>query len=270
LNSVTSDSDIFEVVSLLGEDGWKVFSTLGVLPNALRIPDGMTLPDSVDILGNNQPIGSVIYSKVMNSLTSSPYVIDPSYFNEYSSRNIDTHEYETQTGASSPFMAFNLPWGKITMYSSLANDTIDFPVYPEEYSDGAKANYTTMPDLLYQYEPWQLYQSSGPRSVTFTFHMHRDMWTGDHRDGKCNRLIRFCEANCYPEFNGSAVNTSKVTMYVNGDALITGIMTEALTDWGGPIGQDGWYLECTLKISITEVAEQALNYAVVRSKKLIN
>ena len=146
---------------------------------------------------------------------------------------------------------------------------MDFPVYPEELSESTLANYTQMPELLYQYEPWQLYQSSGPRSITFTFHFHRDMWTGDHRDGKANQLIRFCEANCFPEYNGSAVNIPIATMYIKGQAFISGVVTEVTKEWSGPLGLDGFYLECTLGISITEIAPQPLNYSTVRRLPLI-
>lgn len=270
LNTVTSDSDIFETVALMDQFGWKVFSELGALPGSMRVPDSVTLADSVNILGNGQHVASTIYSKVVTAVSQPPHEVDPSIFNEYSTMNINTLEYNVQTGTGDPFNAFHLPWGDISLFSSLANYSMDFPVYPEELTDGVKANYTTMPDMLYQYEPWQLYQSSGPRSIPFTFHMHRDMWTGDHRDGKCNQLIRFCEANCYPEYNGSAVNTSTVTLYVKGKALISGILTEAVPEWSGPIGLDGFYLDCTLKITITEVSTEPLNFRSVLNKGLIS
>lgn len=269
LNSVAADSDIFELVALMSEDGWKLFSELGTVPGNLRVPDSITLPDSVAIIGNGQHIRSTIYKKAMNQLATPPNTIDPSIFNEYSTLNVNTKEYQVQTGSNDPFMAFKIPWGHLTIYSSLAGESKDFPVYPEEFSDGVKANYSTMPDLLFQYEPWQIYNSSGPRATSLTFIMHRDMWTGDHRDGKCNELVRFCKANCYPDYNGSAVNTSIVSIYVRGHKLISGVMTEANDEWTGPIGQDGWYLQCTLKISITEVSDEPLNFNTMRNKPLI-
>ena len=155
------------------------------------------------------------------------------------------------------------------MHSYLGNDSIDFPVYPEEIEDGVRANYETMPDLLYQYEPWQLYRSAGPRTGTYTFHMHRDMFTGDHRDGRCNELIRFCQASCYPEYKGAAVYSDISTLYIGGKPFISGIITEVRESWGGPIGLDDWYLECTLAVTFTEVSQQPLNFTTVRQKGLI-
>lgn len=268
LNQFSSDSDIFETAALLDDNSWKVLSALETFPGMLKVPETVVLPSAVDILGNGQGVGSVIYNQVMQSLSTPPHTVDPSIFNEYSIRKgsqiVDYVDRNTDA-----MQWFNLPWGDITLYSSAANDSIDFPVYPEEYEDGVKANYTTMPDLLYQYEPWYLYQSSGPRTNSFTFHAHRDMWTGDHRDGKANELIRFCEAACYPEYNGSAVNSDTVTLYIKGSPLISGIMTDVSVKWMGPIGLDGWYLEFELTINITEISTTELNNTSVRQKPLI-
>lgn len=270
LNSFTQDSDVFETAALLSENGWKVLSNLNTFPDRLRIPDTITLPDSTDIIGNGIYIGSVPYNKAMNWLNTPPHTIDPSIFNEYSTiRSARVQAFSPYGGVTERNQWFNLPWGEVTLYSSLSGDSVDFPVYPEEVEDGVKANYTTMPDILYQYEPWYLYQSSGPRSNTYEFFFHRDMWTGDHRDGRANQLIRFCQANCYPEFNGSAVNVSTVSLYVSGSNLITGILTECNTQWSGPLLSDGWYAACRLTLSITEISQEALNYTVQANKPLI-
>lgn len=268
LNTFTSHSDIFEAAALLGSSGWKVLESLNTFSNALRIPESIVLPDSARILGNSVGVSKAIYTGAMLGLTNAPHYIDPSIFNEFSSiKHSILGEFNLQNTA--PFQWFKLPWGEITLYSSIDRNTVDFPVYPTELSDGVHANYTQMPDMLYQYEPWQLYQSSGPRSNTYTFDFHRDMWTGDHRDGKANELIRFCEANCYPEYNGSAVNTSTVTLYIAGKPHITGVVTDVTVNWDGPIGLDGWYLHCSLELSITEVAQEPLNYTSVKHKSLI-
>lgn len=279
LNTVTQHADIFEAVSALSQSGWKLFSSLGTLPNMLKIPESIVLSDSIDVLGSTETVSSVIYNKAMNCLKDSPqHSIDLSIFNEYNSnRNSQivgdstssAYRNSTDSASSDPFQWFQIPWGKVSLYSSLGGDSKDFPVYPEELSDGRKANYTEMPDMLYQYEPWQVYQNSGPRSNTYTFKFHRDMWSGDHRDGKANELIRFCEANCYPEYNGSAVNTSIVTLYVGGKSHISGVMTDVSTRWSGPIGLDDWYLVCELDITITEISDSPLDYSTVRSKGLI-
>ena len=268
LNKFSGDSDIFEEAALLDNNAWKVLDALETFPNRLKVPETITLPSSTDIIGNGQGVDSRVYWNAMNLLATDPHIIDPGIFNQYS-----TIQNTKITGSVSPSSnnttLFNLPWGDISLYSTLAGESVDIPVYPEELEDNVSANYTTMPDLLYQYEPWYMYQSSGPRSNSYEFHMHRDMWTGDHRDGKANELIRFCQAACYPEYNGSAVYSDTVTLYVKGSALITGILTNVGVEWSGPIGLDGWYLEFKLTLDITEISENALSNSVMRAKSII-
>lgn len=270
LNNLTDSSDVFETAALLSEDGWKVLDSLNTFPNMLVIPETISLPDAVGILGNGTPIGRTIYDSAMTMLETNPHIIDPGIFNEYSTtRNNSIVDYSNNNRDSTLWQFFNIPWGDVTLYSSISDDSIDIPAYPEEMEDGRKANYTTMPDLLYNYEPWYLYQSSGPRSNTYTFDLHRHMWSGDHSDGKANELIRFCEANCYPRYSGASVITGTVTLYVKGRSVITGILESTSVHWDGPILDDGWYAHFTLELTITEISTQALNYDVVRSLPLI-
>ena len=269
LNTFTSDADIFESVALQDDDGWKLLDSVGTMPQYIRIPETITIQDSIDVLGGTGiPISKNVYDKSMKYLTNNTN-IDPIIFNEYSSRDgaVMTDSYIS----GNAIQWFNLPWGKITLHSSLNDKSIDFPVYPEGFSDSKSANYDTMPDMLYQYEPWYTYKGSGPRTIPFDFNIHRDMWSGDHRDGKASELIRFCEANCFPRYNGAAVQTPIVTLYLAGEKCISGIMTNCKTDWDkdSPIGLDGMYLHFTLSITITEISEEPLNYDSIQLKGLI-
>ena len=269
LDKASGDSDVFEAMSLMSEGGWKIYAETSALPGTLKIPESTLIANSQNLLGNNRRITREIYTKVMEEIKSDPYVASPESFNSYYSNSSTQVVNVTSTGYSNLFQYFKIPWGSMTIYSSLAQDFKDFPVYPEEIADSAKANYQTMPEMIYQYEPWMIYSSSGPRTVSYNFLFHRDMWTGDHRDGKANELIRFCEANCYPEYNGSAVNTSLVTLYMNGQVLIHGVLTDVSVNWEGPLGLDNFYLVCKLGLSITEVAQQPLDYWTVLNKPLI-
>lgn len=269
LNTFTSDGDVYEHASLLDENGWKVLSALGTFPDMLKMPETVTLADSVNVLGGtNVGVSTVVYKKSMDMLATIG-IIDSSIFNSYSSTVPAAKGAKLDQLTKTGLQLFNIPWGKITLYSSLADDSIDFPVYPEEYEDGVSADYTTMPELLYQYEPWQIYKSSGPVTKDFTFEFHRDMWTGDHRDDKANQLVRFCQACCYPEYNGSAVNSGYVTLYINGSPAISGVMTKCTPVWSGPLGLDGFWLVCKLSISITEVSKTPLSFGKVIRKSLI-
>ena len=89
LNTMTSDSDVFETASLLSEGGWKYLEASGSLPDTLKIPETITLPSSTSILGDGQPISRMTYDKTVAMLKES-IAIDPSIFNEYSSRKGST------------------------------------------------------------------------------------------------------------------------------------------------------------------------------------
>lgn len=269
LNKFTEDEEIYEEAALQSQSSWKVMSNIGTFRNALLMPDSVELPNSIDVIGSGEVVSRTVYEKSMNALQTPPHYIDPSLFDNYSHQVKPVTRVTASNNGSSVFELFNIPWGKITLYDSISDASIDLPVYPETLQDSRKASYTTMQDLLYQYEPWQIYSSSGPRTQSYSFHFHRQMWTGNEEDGKANELIRFCEACLYPEYQGSAVNTSSVRLYVEGNVLISGIMTDVVVNWDGPIGRDGWYLECTMELTITEVAEQRLSHDVIKNFKLI-
>lgn len=268
LNKFVDDGDVFEECALMDENSWKVMSSLGTMPNMLRVPETITLPNAADVLGNSQPIGTSIYNQAMKQLSNPPHIVTPEIFNNYS-----VTRGASVTGNGNQVNAFNnifpIPWGDVTIYSELASTSLDIPVYPEELQDSVSANYTQMPELIYQYEPWQLYQSSGPRIAPLTFVFHRDMWSGDASDGKANELIRFFEAMCYPEYSGSIVNSDIATLYIKGQTFVRGIITEVSKKWSGPLLRDGFYAVCELSVSITEVSENPLSASFVRSKPLI-
>ena len=267
LNKYTQDSDVFESAALASEDDWKVISGMNTFPGYLSIPDTITLPDSSDVMGNGIPVTNAIYRSTISQIQEQNRV-DPAIFNTFSSiksSKITTLEFSNNTQN----YWFRIPFGEVTLYSSLSGESIDFPAYPEELSDGTSGNYTTMPDLLYQYEPWQVFTGSGPRSNTYKWMLHRDMWSGDHNDGKANELQRFCKACCYARYDGSTVLSDIVSLYIHGQNLITGIMTSFEVNWSGPILDDGYYAVMEISIGITEVSKSALNFDSVRSQPLI-
>ena len=271
LNQFVGDSDLFEKAALGDETSWVALAQLNCFPDAIRIPDDIVLPSAVGILGNGEPVADNIYTKCYDSLVGGSHIVDPTIFSEY-----DASYYggsyvgdENSFINAEPFQWFKLPWKEVALYSAMSDELLYFPVYPEGFDDGASANYDDMPEMLYQYEPWKVYKSSGPREITFNFSFHRDMWTGDHRDGMANNLIRGCQANCYPHYDGSLVHTSLVSMYIHGQNLITGVMTDCKVKWDGPIGLDGFYLKCDLSLTIAEVSPEPLNYTAVRYKRLI-
>ena len=273
LNQFVGDSDIYEKAALGTNEDWITLSHYSCFTDAMKIPEEVLLPSFEGLLGNGEPILDAIYEECMDSLiNSAAHTIDPAIFSKHEATYSHGNYGVTATGQtaiSETYQEFAIPWGEVFLYSYLGDETLYFPVYPEGFDDGVKANYDEMPEMLYQYEPWKVYKSSGPREISFTFKFHRDMWTGDHKDGNANNLIRGCQANCYPQYNGSLVNTGLVSLYIHGRNLITGVMTDCKVNWDKPIGLDGFYLMCELSFTIAEVSQEALSYSVVRNKGLI-
>lgn len=270
LNSIADYDDLFEKAALQDESEWKVLANQGTFSGMLKLPESVVLPFSYDVIGQQNHVDSLVYNRVIESITVAPHTVDPTVFSKYSSSIGSSADSAYKSGYSSDlFQWFNIPWGDVTLHSSIDRTSISIPAYPEELSDSYKANYSQMPDMLFQYEPWQVYESSGPRVIPFTFKLHRHMWTGDHNDGKANELIRFCQSMCYADYQGSAVNTAIATMYIKGKSLISGILTDVNIEWSGPLADDGWYLYFELSFNITEVSQIPLNYATVKNKGLI-
>lgn len=270
LNTLTSDSEAYEKACLMSEDEWRVFSVLNTFDSTLRIPSSIVVPSSSAMIGNGQTVSSYIYQRTMQDLKSLGS-INPSTFSDYAAgaNNPPVVSLGTTVDNSNLFSHFMIPWGEVQLYSSIDDTVLDFPCYPEELEYARVANYGNMEETLYQYEPWLVYESSGPREQSLTFKFHRDMWTGDHRDGKANELVRFCEACCYPEFDGASVNVPTVTLYIHGSTFISGVMTQVQPHWSGPLGLDGWYLACELTLSITEVSKKPLSYSQVRKMDIV-
>lgn len=269
LNTLTSNEDVFEAASLLGQSGWKLLaSDVGTLPGYMKVPDNVNIPQGYAVLGNGNKVNQKVYDKVMAGLEGTDHNIDPGIFSSYNTDNFSNITQNRTPSVSGVMSYFPIPWGDVVLYSSIDGESVEIPCYPEDMEDVVRANYGQMPDMLYQYEPWMVYNSSGPRSNTYTFDIHRDMWD-DHNNGKANNLIRFCQANCYPRYSGSAVHSPVVTLYVAGSPLIRGIMTEVSTNYDGPLGHDKFYLHFKLSLTIQEVSSTALNYDVIRNKSLI-
>lgn len=288
LNGLTNSVDVFEKACLMDEDEWKVFSSAQAFFDALKIPETVKLPNSTRIMGSSSSpiasnnidnvtgimstadvdyVSSTTYRSVMASLKSKGS-IDPDIFESVNTMPDYVVGSARSIRASSMQYSFNLPWGKIQMYSTLLKELIDFPAYPEEVETSRAATYVQMPSIIYQYEPWIAYQESGPRDQPLTFHLHRDMWSGNHLDGKANQLVRFCEANTFPDYSGSAVIPPYVRFYVDGTLFISGVIKNTTVNWSGPIGLDNWYLEFTLSMVIQEISETELNVHSVYAKKI--
>lgn len=137
--------------------------------------------------------------------------------------------------------------------------TLYMPCYPDSISDSTAVSYTSQ-NALGRSEPYQAYENSGPRSIPFTFRMHREM-TGDISE--IERIVRFIESAVYPNYDGT-VSAVKTTVQIGNSIYISGIMTNQSTNWSGPIGPDNKYNVVDLSFTVTEVTGDPKSSGTIR------
>lgn len=153
------------------------------------------------------------------------------------------------------------------------------PVYPSEVQDSLGSNFATE-NILARTAPVYSYSNSGPRTVNITLNLHRDLMTAVNYDNTnfiddVNRelgddyvdtLIRYLQAMALPSYNAvdlktntsnSMVNAPLVALRLGTAVMIKGIVSSTVTvTYGGPISQDGKYMQVDVSFTITEVEPQ--------------
>ena len=112
-----------------------------------------------------------------------------------------------------------------------------FPCYPEKFTDTRQANYTSQ-NPLGRSEPFQIYQNSGPRTVSVSFRMHREMLNDDILASKQNHIdILVCaiQSATYPMAYGSHI-PPRVQLVLGDSCSITGVIEGSVSaEWGETI-----------------------------------
>ncbi len=134
------------------------------------------------------------------------------------------------------------------------------PCYPEGVKDSTKISYSAS-NSLGRSEPYQAYENSGPRSIPFTFKMHREM-IGNITE--IEKIVRYIESAAYPKY-GADVATIRTTVKVGNSIYISGIMVDQSTDWEGPIGEDDKYNVVTVSFTIIETTGNPKTASDIRS-----
>lgn len=153
------------------------------------------------------------------------------------------------------------------------------PVYPDNVQDSLGSNFATE-NILARTAPVYSYSNSGPRTVNITLNLHRDLMTAVNYDNTnfiddVNRelgddyvdtLIRYLQAMALPSYNAvdlktntsnSMVNAPLVALRLGTAVMIKGIVSSTVTvTYGGPISQDGKYMQVDVSFTITEVEPQ--------------
>lgn len=155
------------------------------------------------------------------------------------------------------------PTGDV-MFSVEGEDPIEIPCWPESVRDSTSASWSQEMTTYQHYEPKNTYKSSGPRTVSCSFKIHRAMWDGNQDSGDTEKLIAYMESACYPDYETQASEPPRSLLIVGNSIRIKGIMTSFEKTYQGPIGPDNCYDEVILSLSITEESDNVLSTSAVR------
>ena len=146
---------------------------------------------------------------------------------------------------------------------------IIIPEYPESITDnmGSSFNQTT---ALSRSAPVFTYANSGPRSVTFSLELHRDMVNDlnitagntnlksnvvSQTDDYVDILIKELQSFALPRYNvnNSAVVPPRVAVRFGNELFISGVVTSTITcTYGKPILSNGKYAKVSIGFTISE------------------
>ena len=146
---------------------------------------------------------------------------------------------------------------------------IIIPEYPESITDnmGSTFNQTT---ALSRSAPVFTYANSGPRSVTFSLELHRDMVNDlnitagntnlksnvvSQTDDYVDILIKELQSIALPRYNvnNRAVIPPRVAVRFGNELFISGVVTSTITcTYGKPILSNGKYAKVSIGFTISE------------------
>ena len=142
--------------------------------------------------------------------------------------------------------------GDVTLI--INGQVLAMPCYPTSLTDSVQSDYSSQ-TVPYRTEPYLNYSNSGPRTVSVSFNLHREMKneTLERLAGKSDIdiIINTIQAAAYPTTGNSNAIRAVLTVgkHLHIDGIINGGIT---TSFSGPI-IDGKYNVCDISFSITEV-----------------
>ena len=143
----------------------------------------------------------------------------------------------------------------------IENTVYYFPCYTENFTDTHTAHFTQQ-NPMGRSEPFQIYQNSGPRTVSVSFTMHVEMT----HVTPIPELVAAVQSAEYPLGTGrSDTITPRVILKIGDSCYIKGIIADSVTaDWSGPL-IDNKYVMVTLSFTVTECTGTPKTAAMVKS-----
>lgn len=133
-------------------------------------------------------------------------------------------------------------------YIWIDGTTYYFPCYPESYTDSRQSNFTSQ-NPLGRSEPFQIYQNSGPRTVSVSFRMHREMTHNGY--DTVGRIVGAVQSATYPTGNESII--PKVYLSIGRNCSIWGVIEgQVSAEWSETINKEQQYNAVNLSFTVTE------------------
>lgn len=152
------------------------------------------------------------------------------------------------------------------------------PTYPEQIQDSLGSTFSTE-NILSRTAPVYTYSYSGPRSMTISLSLHRDMMNAFNFDNTkfidhvnemlgndyIDTLVRYLQAMALPKYSAinasdtynKMVNPPLVAVRFGNSVFIKGIVNgDVQVTYSGPISKDGKYQEVSVSFTINETEPQ--------------
>ena len=139
------------------------------------------------------------------------------------------------------------------------------PTYPETITDTLNSTFAET-SILARSAPIYSYSYSGPRSIQFTFSLHRDMMSQinynisnlklDIGDDYVDTIVKQLQAIALPKYAASnkMVNPPMVAVRMGNQIFIKGVVNGGIsTTYNLPILEDGKYAQVQLSFTVSEV-----------------
>lgn len=154
------------------------------------------------------------------------------------------------------------------------------PTYPESYTENLQSSFSSE-SLLARSAPIFAYSYSGPRSITITLSLHRDMMQQlnlgvsnmdvELGDDYVTTLINKLQVVCLPKYDygNKMVNPPMVAVRFGNEFFIKGVVNGGITTTGKlPLLPNGRYAQVEISFTVSEVdpydAESVVNYGQMR------
>ena len=152
------------------------------------------------------------------------------------------------------------------------------PTYPEQIQGSLGSTFSTE-NILSSTAPVYTYSYSGPRSMTISLSLHRDMMNAFNFDNTkfidhvnemlgndyIDTLVRYLQAMALPKYSAinasdtynKMVNPPLVAVRFGNSVFIKGIVSgDVQVTYSGPISKDGKYQEVSVSFTINETEPQ--------------